>query len=542
MKFQYIIKKALGLVFLLSIYIGFVSCKDTEYISDLILSSQEIEIKNGANLSVDVLKSNGSFSVDIEDQNIVRTTISGNTIIFTANNNGTTTALVKDEKNKSAIIYIKVINGDSGEEEEEENETDLILSYTEIEMMIDSIFSITVLSSNGEFSVEIEDQNIVKSTISGNIITFKAISEGTTNALVKDENNNNVAVFITVNSKDLEEDKENPNDYSSIYYKFIQGSPEMVIVYVNVYGNTYAGYRVVHEINTAHNKNLWRVRESYMYSYINNEMKELYPILTAGENEFVWGSARDDVHEATGGYHGNERIDADPYGKIEFYADDKLVDISKIIPLTSAETFFYIQHSTMHETGTGGPIRSEEYIPVPGNPIECYHEKRTVFNNGGFNTYNKLIWAKNNTPVSTNNFALFCVTPDVSKIGYNESGTKVVFNNDGGMKLESSGSKIIMQNTDINISITCDSKLIKPEGQTTLSRVWDRPIYHKYYHRLGHGGERFYPAEGEEWISEASIHFSAFNENGSEESTKLPYGESTDMPYQDKWWKNGETE
>lgn len=410
-----LITKILGVVFLLSIYTGFVSCNgDTDPDSKLVLSATEIEIKNEETFAVNVLKSNGKFRIEIKDQKIVKALISGNTIMFTAIAPGSTTANVTDEKNQSVTITIKITSDNEDEE--------------------------------------------------------------------------------------LEENVE-------IYYSYDQSPQEVFNVYVKVHEEVYAWFKIAHEVNNNQYKNLWRVRESYMCSFNGNQMEVLYPILTSGENEFVWYSARENVVEATGGYHGNERIDVDPNGGIKFFADDQLVDLSNKIPLTPASAFHYVQHSTMHETGPGGLITSPGYIEVPGNPLECYHEKKTVFSNGGYDTYNKLIWAKNETPVFRSYFGLFCVTTDVSKTGYDESGAQVEFNDDGGMKLTSNGSMIIMSNADLKIRVTCNSKVIKPTGYATTSMVWDRNVYHKYYNRLGGGGVTLRPVEGEEWEFEASIHF-----------------------------------
>lgn len=310
--------------------------------------------------------------------------------------------------------------------------------------------------------------------------------------------------------KQEEEHKEEDTevDLSPIYFSLDKGAQETVKVYVQVYDSLYAMFRVVHEINLDHFKNLWRIKESHMYEYKNDKMIERYPILTSGENEFVWYSAREGVEEATGGYHGSERIDIDPnYGSIEFVADGQAIDLSKTVTLTAAESFHYIQRSTMHQTGTGGLIGSPGYVPVPGNPLECYHEKRTVFEDGGYTTYNKLEWADNNTPVLRSYFGLFCVTPNVSKEGYSEDGSHVTFNDDGGMKLVTEGTKIVMLNNDLNIKVTCDSRLVQPQGYKTTTMIWDRNVYHKYYNRVGGGGVTINTMQGDKWEAEASIHF-----------------------------------
>lgn len=315
------------------------------------------------------------------------------------------------------------------------------------------------------------------------------------------------------NKEGDDKDNENTSDELALFYFSLEKeNNETVKVYVHVYDSLYTMFRVVHEVNLNHFKDLWRIRESHMCEYVNGKMNELYPILTSGENEFVWYSAREGVEEATGGYHGNERIDVDPnYGNIEFFADGQPLDLSNAISLTAAESFHYVQHSTMHQTGTGGLVGTPGYTLVPGNPLECYHEKKTVFENGGYTTYNKLEWADNNTPVLRSYFGLFCVTTDVSKEGYSEDGTRVIFNDDGGMKLVSNGSRVVLLNNDLNIKVTCDSRLLNPSGYTTTTMVWDRSVYHKYYNRVGGGGTVINTKKGDKWEAEATIRFEKIN-------------------------------
>ncbi|HLR37884.1 MAG TPA: hypothetical protein VK084_07555 [Chitinophagaceae bacterium] len=330
----------------------------------------------------------------------------------------------------------------------------------------------------------------------------------TDNPIQTDQRENGVGENNNENDNNEIDEDSSKIEYSPIYFKYDEGAQETVNVYVHVYDSLYAMFRVVHEVNSKKFKNLWRIKRSYMNVLEEGKMVEKYPILTAGENEFVWYADRDGVVDATGGFHGNERIDIDPnYGSIEFFADNKMLDLSDVIPLTAVDSFHYIQLSTMHQTGTGGLVGSSTYVPVSGNPLECYHEKKTVFDKGGYVTYNKLEWADNNTTVLRCYFGLICVTPEISKEGYSEDGSHVIFNDDGGMELVTEGSKIVMLNKDLNLKVTCDSHLNKPEGYTTTTMIWDRNVYHKYYNRVGGGGVTIKTKKGDIWKAVASIHF-----------------------------------
>lgn len=294
---------------------------------------------------------------------------------------------------------------------------------------------------------------------------------------------------------------------SPVYYSFDKGTKEVINVYVHVFNRRYAWFKVVHEVNENKYKNLWRIFDSYMCELKDGAMVSLYRILTAGENEFVWRSARDGVVDFTGGFHGNERIDLHPESGISFVADDKPLDLRASIPLTACTTFHYVQHSTMHETGIGGLVGSADYQPIPGGgAIECFHEKKTVFSNGGFDCYNTLIWDDNCTPVKVCYYGIFCVDGGIAKEGSNESGTKVVFNDDGQMELHSTGSEITMTNDDLGITVVCNARLEQPAGiYKTSSMIWDKG-YHKYYCAINNGGATR-TRHGEEWKTVSSIHF-----------------------------------
>lgn len=103
-------RKTIGIILFLLIYIiGLAACKDNNGdVLDLSLSDTEIEIKAGETFTVNVLKFNGKFRLDISDPSIVKGLISENTITFTGISVGSTIAKITDDEKKSSIISIKV--------------------------------------------------------------------------------------------------------------------------------------------------------------------------------------------------------------------------------------------------------------------------------------------------------------------------------------------------------------------------------------------------------------------------------------------------
>jgi len=295
----------------------------------------------------------------------------------------------------------------------------------------------------------------------------------------------------------------------TIYYSYSNENFGEFSVYVKIEKNVYVQFKIVHEVVIKQYKNLWRLKDSYLCEFDNNEMKKKLTVLTAGENEFVWFSDRPEVAEATGGFHGNERIDISSNSFIKFCADNKELELNKDIPLTAASSFFYIQNSTMHQTGPGGLIYSSNYKPVEGYPIECYHEKKTIFKNKGFVTKNKLVWAEE-VPVDRVYYGIFCVTKDISKYGYNDDKRKkpniIEFNEDGHFKLKSENPRVIMFNKEKNIKVICDSKIIKGGPFELNTTIRDHDFYHKYYSAIDNR-KPIITSKGEVWETEAQISF-----------------------------------
>lgn len=303
--------------------------------------------------------------------------------------------------------------------------------------------------------------------------------------------------------------------YPEIFLNYNPGSNREFSVYSHVEDSLYAMFKVVHQKSEQHNRDYWRVLDSYLAVYQDGAMTRSLQILTAGENEFVWISNRPNVSEFTGGYHGNERIDRDNCFA-RFYLDSIEIDLARRYNMERGTSFFYHQVSLMYETGTGGTITSPGYKPVINAPVECTHEKLTRFADGGYNTYNKVVWTENTPPIKKMYYGIFCITGDISSHGYNDTGISnpviVPFVNDGAMKLRSSSQRVVMFHLENNISVECDAKLLRGGSFPLATYIWDHAIYHKYYTAI-EGSSPVQTAKDEVWETEASIKFKIYNSN-----------------------------
>lgn len=294
----------------------------------------------------------------------------------------------------------------------------------------------------------------------------------------------------------------------SLCYSFEKGTREVMNVYVKINGSDdcYAHFRIQHEVIDAQNRNLWRIVDSYFAHLEQGQMVERQRILTAGENEFVWYSAREKVTDATGGYHGNERIDMVPGCGVQFFADGLPIDHSQAITLTPCQSFHYEQHSTMHQTGVGALNGQSGYQPVPGLPVECKHFKLTTFSNGGYTTANRLEWGANNARVKNCIYALFCVDDNLATHAQNESGQSASLNKNGDNKIASPGKCIVYTNNETGLKIECKALNAVIPAHTLNTYIWDNQNYHKFYSIATFGVAT--PAEEDVWITESSISFS----------------------------------
>lgn len=325
-----------------------------------------------------------------------------------------------------------------------------------------------------------------------------------------------VGVFYHHGSRLLAGNNWVASEYPNAFYSYDSNGNGMFWVYVNVKDSLYTKFKINHEVNEKQNKNLWRVMDSYFAIYNNGVMNQTIQILTAGENEFVWLAHRPDVVEFTGGFHGNERIDSDASTFAKFYADGVEIDMTKSHSLVSCNSFHYHQKSFMFQTGTGGTITSPNYQPIENAPVECVHEKMTTFSNGGYKTDNKVTWGNNSTPIKRMYYGIFCVTGEVSKYGYNDTGvdnpTIIPLIDDGTFKLKSPTQRVVMFDDVQKISVVCDANVLSGSTFKLNTTVWDHRFYHKYYTAIDNG-VAINTTAGEVWSTSASIKFQVYQGN-----------------------------
>lgn len=293
---------------------------------------------------------------------------------------------------------------------------------------------------------------------------------------------------------------------SDFFYSYSSKFPEHFNIYQKVSGDSiFTHFKIYHQKSAIRNDDLWRVLEGNLVRYDGSKMTPFQQILTNGENEFVWRSARQNVGDFTGGYHGDERIDIAPESKVTFYANGKAIDTQSDIQLTKCNSFYYHQFSTMHQSGTGAADMSKPgYIAIPDNPIDGYHEKKTTFENNGFTTYNKITWATK-VPIDKCYFGILCVNKEISSEGINEDNLTSIFNENGGNKLTSDKQKIVMKSDKMGITVTCDAKIINlPFIPSLTTFIWDNQNYHKYYSTI----KTTTANQNDVWETVASISFS----------------------------------
>jgi len=278
-----------------------------------------------------------------------------------------------------------------------------------------------------------------------------------------------------------------PGTLANMFYSYTSGASDYFYVYEKVNDNgVYRQFKISHVVSAPINCNLWRILDSYFVQYNGSTMTQFQQILTAGENELAFKTNRAGVVEFTGGFHGDERIDLDPLSYVRFYANGSLVSLSSSIPLTACSSFYYQQYSSVHQTGTGPKTAPyTDYFPVPGNPIDSYHTKKTVFENNGFTTYNSFKWL-NVVPINTFYYGIFCVNKDITTQGTNDYGTTEVFDQLSVNRLNSDKQKIVMVNPTMGTTVICNSFInLFPYSPTLSAYILDSNVYHKYYSSLG---------------------------------------------------------
>lgn len=261
---------------------------------------------------------------------------------------------------------------------------------------------------------------------------------------------------------------------------------------------------------------LWRIDWAYKgeWDAENSTMTNvLDKILTDGESESVlkdYGQKQEngsymDTYDFTGGFHGDERIDAEPGCGVTFYIDGEALTAERMetsFDWRECDAFHYVQTSTMHKTAlkVDGQEQESDHHVIAG------HGKTTVFGDGGYRTYNTITmmdeidfyWY----------FGICCIGTSVAYYGANADGQELKFNRSGETVLTNTVSGDYRAWSYYNGIEVCVSSKITDEEQERQSRmhIWDTVNYAKYYRRYpGSGPHR--TSVGEEFSSEMSVSF-----------------------------------
>jgi hypothetical protein len=156
-----------------------------------------------------------------------------------------------------------------------------------------------------------------------------------------------------------------------------------MMVYVKYAPNTnlYAGMSVGRDVSTSSYINYFRLVGGAIYRYENNAMVLITNILTSGENEQAVGQTG--KSDATGGYHGDEKIDSLSAVKNTFYANGVALtatDLAADFTLKSADEFSYKEVSSLFDKDNAA------------HSVIATHYKETDFKDAGYTTKNTIIF------------------------------------------------------------------------------------------------------------------------------------------------------
>jgi hypothetical protein len=249
------------------------------------------------------------------------------------------------------------------------------------------------------------------------------------------------------------------------------GGSDKFMIYVSYGWNEsyYVGFELVKMNDPAAYSLQYRINKAYLYKYdLGIMIAQGIELLVDGESECTYKV--DGATDHTGGVHGDEQL-----VEADFYADGvKLPSIALSLPLTPCKEFYYKQISTMHQT--------DDLL----HTIESIHHKITKFADGGYETFNRLIWQK--TVAVTYWYHGICSLGKASSTEiHNEFLEHDVFTGDLSDKLEKVGAREYYAFDDVNkFSAFITSELIKLAAGDPLCDmfVWDRVADSKYYRQF----------------------------------------------------------
>ena len=248
---------------------------------------------------------------------------------------------------------------------------------------------------------------------------------------------------------------------------------ERIDVYVQMSGVQYQHYIIDHEVDTSDSiyVNYWRLAGGWLSEKLKDTFTDSYLILDTFENEQTMQEIG--KSDATGGVHGDERIDLESGDGVVFLANNLPISLADIPENTflGLDEFAYIANSHLYET--------DNVL----HPLVATHSKRTSFSDSGFSTQNVIkLLAEMNLFVYT---ALFCIAKTTATFVANEDNKYTGTTSSGADLLVTENPSLrnyYGYNPTTGLSSFASSKIIDlTDDFESKYRISDRVDDSKYY-------------------------------------------------------------
>lgn len=280
-------------------------------------------------------------------------------------------------------------------------------------------------------------------------------------------------------------------------------------VYAKLDGNKYIAHVIARTIDNSDAVYLdyYRYMGSTLVVYSDGVFTGNTIVFTSQESEFVWQqSGKSDF---TGGFHGDERLT-----DVRFYVDNQIIangNTTDAIALTTCDSFYYIEKSTMHEAPTGG-------APNPAHPVQANHTKITSIDRYGYKSKNLCNWTAS-IILAQYYSGICCVSRNLSTTGWsNKDYVEYNLDTDSAQLGGRGYREYSARNASTGLSVFFTSRVI--DGGTVLvdsQQVLDvrdngLPAQYKKGYRgfstnTPLGSETKTTVVGETWISEMECRF-----------------------------------
>jgi hypothetical protein len=381
-----------------------------------------------------------------------------------------------------ALFYIRDTNG---EWLTLEGFNDLTKENEEITVRIEWFDTVIKTYKNGVFQkdiikgiVDIRNIGNAYDTQSGKFFTgwLKDIEINSNSGLISIETPATATGILTNTNVDLlqSENNDTTKNYPNNFYEYdptgYNGNPIFTVYSkINDYGY-YAKFDIINykDLSSGIYADLYRIANGQLYKYSENNVmvSQNLSLLENGESECTYkieGSS-----DFIGGFHGDETIIS-----VDFYQSGlKINDLSSVITITPCESFYYAQKSNMHQ------------VDDPDHTIQAIHDKITKITNGGYTTFNRLIWQESVNVIKYYH-GISSISKNAATEVHNDYIESHVFTgNNNEDNLERIGAREYYGHNNINnLSSFATSKLIRPstEDEGCDMFVWDRSQDSKYY-------------------------------------------------------------